>query len=70
MIPEADYRILDAMTAAGNTNVTIGLVWGWHALTANQPLTEGLARAISEIFSEVIIAPDYADDAVDALAGR
>ena len=32
---------IDAMAASGNTNVTIGLVWGWHALTANQPLTEG-----------------------------
>ena len=32
---------IDAMTAAGNTNVTIGLVWGWHALTPNQPLPEG-----------------------------
>jgi hypothetical protein len=29
------------MQAAGNTNVTIGLVWGWHALTASQPLPEG-----------------------------
>ena len=28
---------VDAMTAAGNTNVTIGLAWGWHALTANVP---------------------------------
>jgi Flp pilus assembly protein TadG len=32
---------IDAMTAAGNTNVTIGLVWGWHALTAGEPMTEG-----------------------------
>jgi Flp pilus assembly protein TadG len=32
---------IDAMTAAGNTNVTIGLVWGWHALTKSEPLTEG-----------------------------
>ncbi len=32
---------IDAMTAAGNTNVTIGLIWGWHALTPNQPLPEG-----------------------------
>jgi uncharacterized protein YegL len=30
---------IDAMTASGNTNVTIGLVWGWHALTTNVPLT-------------------------------
>src|SRR6266699_2084544 len=32
---------IDAMQASGNTNVTIGLVWGWHALTPTLPLTEG-----------------------------
>ena len=32
---------VDAMQASGNTNVTIGLVWGWHALTPTLPLTEG-----------------------------
>src|SRR6185295_2415066 len=32
---------IDAMAAAGNTNVTIGLVWGWHALTGNEPLPQG-----------------------------
>jgi Flp pilus assembly protein TadG len=32
---------IDAMQASGNTNVTIGLVWGWHSLTPNLPLTEG-----------------------------
>ena len=31
---------IDAMNPAGNTNVTIGLVWGWHALTKSEPLTE------------------------------
>lgn len=31
---------VDAMSAAGNTNITIGLAWGWHALTSNLPLTE------------------------------
>ncbi len=34
---------IDAMTPAGNTNTTIGLVWGWHALTSNLPLTQGAA---------------------------
>lgn len=34
---------IDQMTAAGNTNITIGLVWGWHALTANLPFTEAEA---------------------------
>jgi Flp pilus assembly protein TadG len=34
---------VDAMTPAGNTNVTIGLVWAWHALTANLPFVQGSA---------------------------
>ncbi len=28
------------MVATGNTNVTIGMVWGWHALTKSEPLTD------------------------------
>ena len=36
---------IDAMTPAGNTNTTIGLVWGWHSLTSNLPLPEGSALA-------------------------
>jgi Flp pilus assembly protein TadG len=36
---------IDAMTPAGNTNTTIGLVWGWHALTSNLALTQGATPA-------------------------
>ena len=36
---------IDAMTPNGNTNVTIGLVWAWHALTAQAPLSEAAAPA-------------------------
>jgi Flp pilus assembly protein TadG len=32
---------IDAMQASGNTNVTIGLMWGWHSLTPNLPLAQG-----------------------------
>jgi len=42
-----DWTVLNAavdkMKASGKTNLTIGLVWGWHALTPNQPLPEGSA---------------------------
>lgn len=31
---------IDSMQAAGNTNVTIGMVWGWHSLTSNLPLSQ------------------------------
>jgi hypothetical protein len=33
------------MAPNGNTNVTIGLVWAWHALTAQTPLSEAAAPA-------------------------
>ena len=32
---------VDQMEPNGNTNVTIGLVWAWHALTGNSPFPEG-----------------------------
>jgi Flp pilus assembly protein TadG len=35
--------MVDAMTPAGSTNVTIGMMWAWHALTPNEPLTQGQA---------------------------
>ncbi len=34
---------IDEMTPNGNTDVTVGLAWGWHALTPNTPLTEASA---------------------------
>jgi Flp pilus assembly protein TadG len=34
---------VDEMKPKGKTNLTIGLVWGWHALTPNEPLTEAAA---------------------------
>ncbi len=36
---------IDSMVANGNTNVTIGAVWGWHALTSSEPLTQAEAPA-------------------------
>ena len=36
---------VDAMTSSGNTDVAIGLVWAWHALTTQAPLSEAAAPA-------------------------
>jgi Flp pilus assembly protein TadG len=44
---------IDAMSPNGNTNVTIGLVWAWHALTAQAPLSE--AAVPSPDLDKVII---------------
>jgi len=35
--------MVDSMTPAGSTNVTIGMMWAWHALTPNEPFTQGQA---------------------------
>ena len=44
---------IDEMQPNGMTNVTIGLVWAWHALTAGVPLSE--AAAPKEDLDKVII---------------
>jgi Flp pilus assembly protein TadG len=44
---------IDDMDSDGATNVTIGLVWAWHALTSNLPLTQ--AAAASTDLNKIII---------------
>ena len=44
---------IDSMTPVGNTNVTIGLIWAWHALTTGAPLSE--ASVPKEDLDKVII---------------
>jgi Flp pilus assembly protein TadG len=48
---------VDAMTAAGNTNVTIGLVWAWHALTGQAPLSEAASPA-TDLDKAIIVLTD------------
>ena len=48
---------VDQMAPNGNTNVTIGLVWGWHALTANAPFTTGAAPA-ADLEKVIILLTD------------
>ena len=33
---------LDQMIASGNTNVAMGLMWGWHTLSKNAPFADGV----------------------------
>jgi len=48
---------IDQMNPNGNTNVTIGLVWAWHSLTANAPLSEAAAPA-TDLDKVIIILTD------------
>jgi hypothetical protein len=49
---------IDAMSAAGNTNVTIGLAWAWHALTSTSPLTEGASKGTANLTKFIILLTD------------
>jgi len=40
----AAHAMINNMKADGKTNTTIGLVWGWHALTPNSPLPQAAPR--------------------------
>jgi Flp pilus assembly protein TadG len=44
---------VDSMTPSGMTNVTIGAVWAWHALTPGEPFTQG--QAVRPDVDKVII---------------
>lgn len=39
-------------------------------IAVNRPVTGALARQVAEIFTEVIVAPSYQEDAVEVLAAR
>jgi hypothetical protein len=45
------------MIASGNTNVTIGLIWAWHALTAQAPMSEAAAPA-ADLDKVIILLTD------------
>jgi hypothetical protein len=56
-----DWNVLhgavDKMKASGKTNLTIGLVWGWHALTPDMPLTEAKPPA-KDILKYILFMTD------------
>ncbi|RAI42889.1 vWA domain-containing protein [Rhodoplanes roseus] len=49
---------VDAMTPDGNTNVTIGLVWGWHSLTQGSPLAAPSEDANYQYQKVIILLTD------------
>src|ERR1043165_2403444 len=50
---DALNAMVDTMTPSGNTNVTIGMAWAWHALTQSEPFTQG--QPVRPDFEKVMI---------------
>lgn len=59
---------IDGMESNGATNVTIGLVWAWHSLTSNEPLTQ--AAAASNDLSKYIILMTDGDNTQNRWGGN
>ncbi len=49
---------INQMQAVGNTNVTIGLVWAWHALSPTEIYTQGTAYGTANTQKYIILLTD------------
>ena len=53
--------VLNNMVAVGDTNVPLGLFWGWETLTPNAPFADGVAYGTPNITKIVIVLTDGAN---------
>ena len=49
---------INGMTAVGDTNIPMGLVWGWHALSPNTPFADGKAYGTDKLTKVVVLMTD------------
>ena len=49
---------LDKMVATGNTNVAMGAVWGWHAVSPNPPFADGTPYGTRNVNKVIILLTD------------
>jgi len=49
---------IDGMTATGETNIPMGLVWGWHTLSPMGPFSDGSAYGAAHMKKVIILMTD------------
>jgi Flp pilus assembly protein TadG len=49
---------VDALSPAGNTNITIGLAWGLTILSSQTPFTEGVAPGTKDVTKAIVLMTD------------
>ncbi|OYU71337.1 MAG: pilus assembly protein TadG [Alphaproteobacteria bacterium PA2] len=49
---------IDGMVAVGDTNIPLGLMWGWHTLSPNAPLSDGAAYGTENLRKVIILMTD------------
>ena len=60
--PKTVLDKITEMVAAGSTNIQQGTVWGMHALTNQEPMTEGSAKSDIDVRKALIIMTDGEND--------
>ena len=59
---------IDDMVADGNTNIPMGLMWGWHTLSPRAPFADGRAYGEEQLQKIIILLTD--GDNVNSEAGN
>ena len=49
---------IDAMVAGGDTNISAGLMWGWHTLSPNAPFADGKSYTDPKFTKVIILMTD------------
>lgn len=49
---------LEKMVATGNTNVAMGAIWGWHAVSPHPPLADGRPYGAKNVSKVIILLTD------------
>ena len=49
---------IDDMIATGNTNIPIGLMWGWHVLSPNLPFADGVSYSQTDTKKFLVLLTD------------
>jgi Flp pilus assembly protein TadG len=52
------HNKINALTPAGNTNITIGLAWGIAILSSQEPFTEGVAPGTKDVTKVIVLMTD------------
>ena len=49
---------VNALNASGETNIPIGLAWGWHAISPNAPMADGSAYGTANLTKIIVLMTD------------
>ena len=54
-------NMINSMVAGGDTEIPLGLVWGWHALSPNLPFADGSVYGAPGVIKVIVLVTDGAD---------